>query len=29
MTPDSTLFTRTASEFAAGTERLMEEGSDC
>jgi len=26
MTPDSTLFTRTASEFAAGIERLMEEG---
>ncbi len=26
MTPDSTLFTRTASEFAAGTERLMQEG---
>jgi 2-polyprenyl-6-hydroxyphenyl methylase/3-demethylubiquinone-9 3-methyltransferase len=26
MTPDSTLFTRTASEFAAAIERLMEEG---
>lgn len=26
MTPESTLFTQTASEFAAGAERLMEEG---